>query len=336
MYATAVIGAGPIGLYSIFQAGMLELNICIIDSLEHVGGQCSALYPEKMIYDIPGIDLLKSQTLINKLKKQIKPFKFDIYTDETCLDISSYSNFWIIKTNKSIIQSKSIVIAAGAGTFKVKKPNIKNLRKFENKSIFYGINNQSIFKNKLVMIAGGGNSALDWSVMIAKKYTKHLYLLHRRNKFTASPKTKTKIENLTKEKKIILLLNCNIIKITGRNGLINRVYVKQNHNKKHFYNIDYLLPFLGMAMDMGPIIDWKLKFKNNSITVDPVNMQTNLKNIFAIGDICNYPGKLKLIVNGFSEASRAMYSIYKIINSCNTFYHRHSTIKGIPKNDNNS
>ena len=311
---------------------MLGLRTCIIDSLNFMGGQCSALYPEKPIYDIAGFSSITAKNLIDNLSKQANVFDSKKYLNQTCTNIINEDNYWKIETEKNIIQTKSIIIAAGAGTFEVRKPPLKNIESFENKSVFYHISNTNIYKDKIVTIAGGGDSALDWAVILAKNIAKKVYIIHRRNNFRAAPKTVEEIENLSKNGNIELVTLYQLHKITGENGILESIDVINLDGNTKTIKSDYLLPFFGMSMNIGPLNNWNLNIKNNHIEVNPATMETNLKGIYAVGDICNYPGKLKLILTGFAESARACHSIYSYVNPNKSLHFEHSTTKGIPKN----
>ena len=308
------------------------MRTCIIDSLNFMGGQCSALYPEKPIYDIAGFSSITAKNLIDNLSKQANVFDSKKYLNQTCTNIINEDNYWKIETEKNIIQTKSIIIAAGAGTFEVRKPPLKNIESFENKSVFYHISNTNIYKDKIVTIAGGGDSALDWAVILAKNFAKKVYIIHRRNNFRAAPKTVEEIENLSKNGNLELVTPYQLHKITGKNGVLESIEVINLDGNTKTIKSDYLLPFFGMSMNIGPLNNWNLNIKNNHIEVNPATMETNLKGIYAVGDICNYPGKLKLILTGFAESARACHSIYSYVNPNKSLHFEHSTTKGIPKN----
>lgn len=311
---------------------MLGLKTCIIDSLNFIGGQCSALYPEKPIYDIAGFTSISAKNLIKNLSKQTDIFNSKKYLNQKCTHIINKGDYWEITTEKNIIQTKSIIIAAGAGTFEVRRPPLKNIEYFENKSIFYHISNKKIFKDKIVTIAGGGDSALDWAVILAKDIAKKVYIIHRRNNFRAAPKTVAEIEKLSKNGNLNLVTPYQLHKITGANGALESIEVIDLDGNTKVVKSDYLLPFFGMSMNIGPLNHWNLNIKNKHIEVNPATMETNLKGIYAIGDICNYPGKLKLILTGFAESARACHSAYNYINPNKPLHFEHSTTKGIPRN----
>ena len=311
---------------------MLGLKTCIIDSLNFIGGQCNALYPEKPIYDIAGFSTISAKNLIKNLSKQSDIFNAKKYLNQKCTYIVNKVSYWEIQTEKNIIKTKTIIIAAGGGTFDVRKPPLRNIEDFENKSVFYHINNKNIFKNKIVTIAGGGDSALDWAIILARDIAKKVYIIHRRDNFRAAPKTVEEIEKLSKNGNLELITPYQLHKLTGINGILENVEVIDLDGNTKYFQSDYLLPFFGMSMNIGPINNWSLNVKNKHIDVDPSTMETNLKGVYAIGDICNYPGKLKLILTGFAESARACHSAYNHINPDKPLHFEHSTTKGIPKN----
>ena len=331
IYDIAIIGAGPVGLFTVFQAGMLGLKACIIDTLGFVGGQCSALYPQKPIYDIPGYPAITAQKLIKNLQKQASPFNPEYFLNQQCLDIQKEADVWVVKSSKSMIKAKTIIIAVGGGSFAPRKPPLKDIQNYENISVFYNVKDQNLFKDKIVTIAGGGDSALDWAVVLASGIAKKLYLVHRRSDFRAAPKTVKAINKLCNLNKIELITPYQLDSLEGENGVLHKVTVKSLEGHILSFRSDYLLPFFGMSMDIGPINNWNLSVKNKHIEVDPATMQTSLSGVFAIGDICNYSGKLKLILTGFAEAARACHSAYEMINPNTPLHFEYSTTKGLPR-----
>ena len=296
-----IIGAGPIGLFAVFELGLLNIQCHLIDNLDKVGGQCSELYPEKPIYDIPSRPHILAQELTDDLMKQAKPFNPVFHLSQQAEKIEKKEdNLWQLTTsNGVVILAKCIVIAAGAGSFVPRKPPIKNIEKFENKSVFYSIKDKSKFKGKKVLIAGGGDSALDWTNDLAA--TSDVSLMHRRKEFRAAPESVSKMIVLEKEKKIEFVIG-QITSINGSSGQISEVIYK-NNNKVDSIKTDFLLPFYGLKMELGPIVNWGLNLHENHIAVDTEKFETSVPSIFAIGDINTYPGKLKLILSGFHEAA---------------------------------
>jgi thioredoxin reductase (NADPH) len=304
-----IIGAGPVGLFAIFELGLLNISCHVIDNLDKPGGQCAELYPEKPIYDIPSRVSISGQELTDDLLAQAKPFKPVYHLSQQVEKIEKLeSNEWLIMTsvNKSI-QAKCIVIAAGAGSFVPRKLPIKDIEHLEEKNILYAVRNKSILEGKKLLIVGGGDSALDWTNELSK--TSNVTLMHRRKEFKASPDSVSKMLELEKDKKINFLLG----QIRGIEDLKNdkiKVITKNNEETENF-EVDYLLPFFGLKMELGPIANWGLNLDENLIKVDTEKFETSVPSIFAIGDINTYPGKLKLILSGFHEAALMAQECFK-------------------------
>ena len=304
-----IIGAGPVGLFAIFELGLLNISCHVIDNLDKPGGQCAELYPEKPIYDIPSRVSISGQELTDDLLAQAKPFKPVYHLSQQVEKIEKLeSNEWLIMTsmNKSI-QAKCIVIAAGAGSFVPRKLPIKDIEHLEEKNILYAVRNKSILEGKKLLIVGGGDSALDWTNELYK--TSNVTLMHRRKEFKASPDSVSKMLELEKDKKVNFLLG----QIQDIEDLKNdkiKVITKNNEQTENF-EVDYLLPFFGLKMELGPIANWGLNLDKNLIKVDTEKFETSVPAIFAIGDINTYPGKLKLILSGFHEAALMAQECFK-------------------------
>ena len=296
-----IIGAGPVGLFAAFELGLLNLNCHIIDNLAAVGGQCSELYPEKPIFDIPSRPKITAQELIDQLMEQAKPFNPFFHLNQQAEKIEkTEDDKWNLTTSDSnIITAKCIVIAAGAGSFVPRKPTIDNISDYENKSVFYSIKDKSIFKGKKVLVAGGGDSALDWTINLSD--IAEVTLLHRRREFRAAPDSVSKIIELEKKNKIEFVIG-QLNSINGNNNEISEIVCTNDENLFKI-KTDFLLPFYGLKMELGPIAKWDLNLHENLIKVDTEKFETSVKSIFAIGDINTYPGKLKLILSGFHEAA---------------------------------
>jgi len=333
IFDIAIIGAGPVGLFSVFQAGMNELDTCLIDSLGTVGGQCSALYAEKAIYDIPGFCQISAQGLIDNLKEQVAPFPYKTYFNNTCLHLKCKDGIWHLQSKDNVILAKTVVIAAGAGTFEVRKPPVLGLKEFEDKTVFYHVTKKEKFKDRIVTIVGGGDSALDWAVLLADGIAKKVNLVHRRDIFRAMQKTVSAMQKLRKHGKINLVTPYQLLGVKGNNGYLTHIDIKNMNGEILTIQSDFLLPFFGMTMHMGPITNWGLKIVKKHINVNPSSMETHLKGIYAVGDICYYPGKLKFISTGFAEAVRAIHSAYDFIYPDRIRHFEHSTTKGIPSNE---
>ena len=304
-----IIGAGPVGLFAIFELGLLNISCHVIDNLDKPGGQCAELYPEKPIYDIPSRVSISGQELTDDLLAQAKPFKPVYHLSQQVEKIEKLeSNEWLIMTsmNKSI-QAKCIVIAAGAGSFVPRKLPINDIEHLEEKNILYAVRNKSILKGKKILIVGGGDSALDWTNELSK--ISNVTLMHRRKEFKASPDSVTKMLELEKDKKINFLMG-QIQNIEGLDNGKIKIATKDNEEVTNF-EVDYLLPFFGLKMELGPIANWGLNLDQNLIPVDTEKFETSVKSIFAIGDINTYPGKLKLILSGFHEAALMAQECFK-------------------------
>ena len=304
-----IIGAGPTGLFCAHQLGVIGLKCEIIDNLDKTGGQCIELYPDKPIYDIPAIPECTGEELTKNLLKQIKPFHFKIHLSQRVEKISKEGINWKLKTSaKNEFLSPSIVIAGGVGSFEPRKFSIKECEKFENNSIFYSIKDKSIFNGKTVSIFGGGDSALDWAIELSKN--SKVTLVHRRDEFRGASSSVDKVKQLEKEKKIELFTKYHLSKVSGDNKL-EGIEIKHDDGTVKSFKTDFLLGFFGLIMQLGPILDWGLNLNKKTIPVNTENFETNQKGIFAIGDICLYPGKLKLILSGFHEGALAARGCFK-------------------------
>ena len=304
-----IVGAGPTGLFCAHQLGIIGLKCEIVDNLDKIGGQCIELYPDKPIYDIPAIPECTGEELTNNLIEQIKPFNFNYHLSDRVEEIKNQNEKWIIKTLKGKeFLTPNIVIAGGVGSFEPRKFPTKNCEKFEGKSVLYSIKDKSIFKNKSVVIFGGGDSALDWAIELSKE--SKITLVHRRDEFRGAPASVEKIKQLQKEKKIDLLTKYSIKDVAG-NESIESVEIKNEEGETKVINTNYVLGFFGLIMQLGPILDWGLNVNKKTIPVNTENFETNKKGIFAIGDICSYPGKLKLILSGFHEGALAARGCFK-------------------------
>ena len=301
-----IVGAGPVGLFAVHQLGIKGLKSEVIDNLDKAGGQCIELYPDKPIYDIAGIPECTGEELTKNLLNQIKPFKTNFHFNERVQEINSEGDNWIIKTSQNkVFCSPNIIIAGGVGSFEPRKLSVKDAEKYEGKNIFYSISDKNIFKNKKISIFGGGDSALDWALELSKiaKDT----LIHRREEFRGAPHT---LNQIKKEGKVDIKTKFQISSISGQNK-IESINIKNDDGKETEVKTDYILSFFGLIMKLGPITDWGLNMDKKTIKVNTENFETNKKGIFAIGDICTYPGKLKLILSGFHEGALASVECFK-------------------------
>jgi len=305
-----VIGAGPVGLFAVQQLGLIGLKAEVVDNLDKIGGQCIELYPDKPIYDIPGLPECTGESLTKKLLEQIKPFKTNFYLSQRVEEISKEQNNWkVVTTKKNIFLAPNIIIAAGVGSFEPRKFSIKETEKFENKSVFYSVKDKNFFKNKKICIFGGGDSALDWAIELSK--FSDVTLVHRRSEFRGAEHSSKIVKKLEKEKKIKVKTPFQINSMEGKDKL-TAITIKDDNDKIEKIEVDFLLGFFGLIMKLGPIAEWGLNLEKKHIPVNTENFQTNKEGIFAIGDICTYPGKLKLILSGFHEGALAARGCFKL------------------------
>ena len=304
-----IIGAGPVGLFAVHQLGIKGLKAVVIDNLDKAGGQCIELYPDKPIYDIPAVPECTGEELTKKLLEQIKPFKTKFFLNERVNEVNQDKENWIIKTNKNNnFFAPNIIIAGGVGSFEPRKLSLKDAEKFEGTSVFYSVRNKEDFKNKNISIFGGGDSALDWTLELSK-FSK-VNLIHRRDEFRGAPHTLSEIKKMEKEGKVSLKTPCQLEAIEG-DKKIKSITVKFEDGKIEKIDTDIVLGFFGLIMKLGPIAEWGLNMNKKTIQVNPENFETNKKGIFAVGDICSYPGKLKLILSGFHEVALASVECFK-------------------------
>jgi len=310
-----IIGAGPIGLFAVFELGLLDMKTHLIDILDKIGGQCAELYPEKPIYDILGIPMTSAQGLVHALMEQIKPFNPQFHLSEMVEKVEKIGDplFRITTDQGKVFESKVVVIAAGGGSFQPKRPPIPGVEPYEGKSLFYAVRKMEAFRDKRVLIVGGGDSALDWTLNLALLASR-LTLVHRRSEFRAAPDSVNKMLALVGEGKIDFLLG-QVTSLHGADGQLSKAVVKGNDGSIQEIPCDALLPFFGLTMKLGPVANWGFELKNNElIPVETSAFETSVPGIFAIGDINWYPGKLKLILSGFHEgalmAQRAHHYVY--------------------------
>lgn len=325
-----IIGAGPVGLFAIFELGMLKIKAHVIDALPSVGGQCSALYPEKPIYDIPGFPAIDAQELINNLEKQAAPFEPTYHLDQQVTGCKKLENGnWQVTTSKgTVIESKAVIIAAGCGAFGPNRPPLENLAGYEGKSVHYMVTKRDAFANQTLVIAGGGDSAVDWANSLAPIAEK-VYVVHRRDKFRAMPESVDKMKGLEEEGKIEMVIPYQLDALEGDGQKLTGVVVSTLEGEKKTLKADHLLAFFGLSMDLGPIASWGLNLHKNHIATSPTTSQTSEKGLFAIGDIATYENKLKLILCGFSEAAFAAHQIYKLVYPNVELHFEYSTSKGV-------
>jgi len=324
-----IIGGGPTGLFTVFEAGLLKMKCHILDSLTQPGGQCIELYPKKPIYDIPGYPEIIAGDLIENLLEQIKPFAPSYTLGETALklDKDDDGSFKVTTDKGTEISAKIIAIAGGLGTFTPRKPNISNITDYEDKGILYMIKDPNEFNGKTVVIAGGGDSALDWSIHLSK-IAKKVILIHRRNEFRGANDSVASVQELKDLGKIDVITPAQVSKLNGKNKLES--IIVEVDGKENQIDTDYFIPLFGLIPKLGPIKDWGLNIENNAIKVNnSLDYQTNIEGIYAIGDVNTYPGKLKLILSGFHEAAVMCHSAYSKLNPGKKNTLKYTTVSGI-------
>ncbi|MBZ4191999.1 NAD(P)/FAD-dependent oxidoreductase [Niabella beijingensis] len=324
-----VIGAGPVGLFSVFEAGLLKMRCHLIDVLPQAGGQLSEIYPQKPIYDIPGYPEVKAQELIDNLMKQAAPFNPGFTLGERVEKITgdTAEGFTVVTNEGTAVSCKVIVIAGGLGCFEPRKPVIERLADFEGKGVSYIVKDPELFRDKEIILAGGGDSALDWTILlsgIAAKVT----LVHRGETFRGAPDSAEKVFQLATNGRINLVLKSNISRIEG-NGHLKEVHITDEKNEVNIISADYLVPLFGLSPKLGPIADWGLQIEKSAITVQTTDYSTNIPGIYAIGDINTYPGKLKLILCGFHEAAMMAQSAFRYVYPDQRLSFKYTTVNGI-------
>jgi len=308
-----VIGAGPVGLFAVFELGLLDMKVHLIDILDRPGGQCAELYPEKPIYDIPGLPLVTGQDLTDRLMEQAAPFNPQFHFHEQVEQVERQADgSWLVVTDGGLkFNAKVIVIAAGGGSFQPKRPPIPGIEEYEGKSVFYSVKKMENFRDKKVLISGGGDSALDWTINL-QPIAKSMQLIHRRDGFRAAPASVNEMHKLVDEGKMQFHIG-QVTKLHGANGQLEGVTIIDNQKAEKELDVDTLLPFFGLTMKLGPIANWGINLHENLITVDVSTFETSEPGIFAVGDINTYPGKLKLILSGFHEVALMAQKAFRIV-----------------------
>ena len=305
-----IIGAGPTGLFTAHQLNLIGLNCEIVDNLDKIGGQCIELYPDKPIYDIPAVPECTGEELTNNLLEQLKPFNIKFHLNDRVDEVKKEKNDWYVKTsNGKKFITPNVIIAGGVGSFEPRKFSSKECEKFENKYLFYSIKDKKIFEDKTVSIFGGGDSALDWALELSEK--SNVNLIHRRDEFRGAQATVDKIYKLSNSNRINLFTKYQLINARGSNQL-ESIEIKHEDGEIKNLKTDYILGFFGLIMQLGPIASWGLNINKKTISVDTEKFETNQKGIYAVGDICSYPGKLKLILSGFHEGALAARACFKL------------------------
>lgn len=325
-----IIGAGPVGLFAVFEAGLLKMRCLLIDALPQVGGQLSEIYPQKPIYDIPGYPSVNAQVLVDNLMDQIAPFNpgFTLGERVELLDRQADGSFIITTNEGTSVHCQVVVIAGGLGCFEPRKPEIENLERFEGKGVAYMVKNPEQLRDRRVVLAGGGDSALDWTIFLAD-VAKEVTLVHRSDTFRGAPDSAEKVYHLASQGRINLVLQSNIIRING-NGHLKEVSITAKDKSVTILPADHLIPLFGLTPKLGPIADWGLAIDKSAITVNTTDYSTNVERIYAIGDINTYPGKLKLILCGFHEAALMCQSAFRYVHPDQKLSFKYTTVNGVP------
>jgi len=322
-----IIGAGPCGLFTVFEAGLLKLKCHLVDYLPLPGGQLTEIYPKKPIYDIPGYPSVIAGQLVENLMEQIKPFGPEFTLGERAESLEKLDNDFILTTHLGTkIKAKAVCIAGGLGCFEPRKPPLPEIGNFEDKGVDYIVKDPEKYRGKKLVIAGGGDSAIDWTFFLAD-ICEELTLIHRRTEFRAAPEMVEKVVHLAEQKKIKLITESEVTKLEGNLSLESLTVHTPEGDQT--ISTDYFLPLFGLSPKLGPIADWGLNLDKNAITVDTLDYSTNIEGIFAIGDINTYPGKLKLILCGFHEATLMVQSVFKIVNNGKKPSFKYTTVTGI-------
>ena len=327
-----IVGAGPVGLFAVFECGMVRLRCHVVDVLDHAGGQCTALYPEKPIYDIPGFPRIDAADLVTRLQEQAAPFQPVYHLGQQVLSVVPRDGGgWTVKTSTgTAIACRAVIVAAGVGAFGPNRPPLPGIETYEGRSVFYYVTRREDFRGKRVVIAGGGDSAVDWALSLAE-LADQVLVVHRRPKFRAAPESEARLKALVREGKVELVVPYQLHGLEGRDGQLDAVVVATLDGQTRRLATDVLLPFFGLSTALGPIAEWGLSLQHNQVAVDQATMASNRAGLFAIGDVATYPGKLKLILTGFAEAAIAARSAYALVHPQTPLHFEYSTTSGVPR-----
>ena len=332
----AVVGAGPVGLFAVFECGMLGMSCHVFDALETVGGQCAALYPEKPIYDIPALPEVSGRGLVDRLVAQAAPFRPSYHLGQRVAVLSEHGDGgWTLETGEGThIKARAVIVAAGVGAFEPRRPPLTGIDAYEGGAegtgVHYAIHDPAAYAGKRVVIAGGGDSAIDWALALAGKAVK-IYMVHRRHKFRAADAAVAKMHELDEAGAIELVVPFQLDGLEGAGGRLAAVSVKDSAGNARRIEADALLPFFGLSQALGPIAEWAPELADGRIVVDPASAMTAKPGLFAIGDVSTYAGKLKLILTGFAEAASAAHAAHGIVFPGKRLKFEYSTTKGLPR-----
>ncbi len=327
----AIIGAGPVGLFAAFECGMLKLRPALIDALGEIGGQCSALYPEKPIYDIPAHPAIDAGQLIENLDRQIAPFDVPRLLGRRVIRLEGQAGAFRLGTDQGdTVLAKAVILAAGAGAFGPNRPPLDGLAAYEaSGAVRYSVRKREELRGKRVVIAGGGDSAVDWALSL-KDVAEKVWVVHRRPKFRAAPETAAQLDRAAARGEIEMVIPYQLHALHGTDGVLGSVEVATMEGETRRLDATHLLPFFGLSMDLGPIASWGLALEQHHVTVTPATCETSVPGIFAVGDVATYAGKLKLILQGFSEGAMAAHAIHPIVHPDTALHFEYSTSKGVP------
>jgi thioredoxin reductase (NADPH) len=327
----AIVGAGPVGLFAVFELGMLKLNSVLIDALAETGGQCTALYPEKPIYDIPGYPAIEAGELIGRLEQQIAPFAAPRLLGRRVERLSGSAGGFTLETDRGdVVRAKAVILAAGAGAFGPNRPPLEGLATYEaTGAVQYYVRRREDLRGKRVVIAGGGDSAVDWALAL-RGIALSIQVVHRRAKFRAAPESAAQLDSAASRGEVEMVIPYQLHGLRGMDGRLDAVEVADLDGAVKALPADVLLPFFGLSMDLGPVAAWGLALERHHLAVTPATCETSTPGVFAIGDVATYAGKLKLILQGFSEAAMAAHAIHPIVRPGEALHFEYSTSKGLP------